>query len=391
MKEPAVIKVPITHVCFCVCRPLICRYIVWCNPNSNMLNGFLALVLLSGSIEFAALTHAHPVAPKRVEVQAHRGGLGLRPESTLYAFAYALDIGADVLEMDTVFTKDGIPVIWHDHKISDTKCQDTAASGENFPYVGKYIANLTLAQVKTLDCGSKQLEDHKQAELHPGAQIATLEEVLNLVDCYGDKKVEINLETKLDPVAPNETLSVDKYITDIVPILKKHNFEKRTFIQSFDWRTIIGIKKKFPEVRTVALLDDTTIIPDDRGVSGYPWLGGIDLEADFAGDYVAAAKSIKATVLSPVHGVPSSDTIHTPGYVPFVTRDVVSRAHDAGLQLIPWTVDDESTISKLMADGVDAIISNYPERVKFVGRDRGNNVGKPKNKGISGCLKNASL
>lgn len=49
-------------------------------------------------------------APKRrkVELHAHRGGAGLRPENTVYAFAYALEVGADALEMDTVFTKDGV-------------------------------------------------------------------------------------------------------------------------------------------------------------------------------------------------------------------------------------------------------------------------------------------
>jgi glycerophosphoryl diester phosphodiesterase len=147
--------------------------------------------------------------------------------------------------MDTVFTKDGIvrasapdsrdlgrladktlrqSVIWHDHRISELKCKDTAPGGENFPYVGKLIANLTLAELKvtklhahatrntpparwnatnrrrqTLDCGSLQLAGHQQAKLFPGAQIPTLEEVLELVECYGDDKVEINLEVVSPP------------------------------------------------------------------------------------------------------------------------------------------------------------------------------------------------
>jgi glycerophosphoryl diester phosphodiesterase len=44
-----------------------------------------------------------------------------------------------------------------------------------------------------------------------------------------------------------------------------------------------------------------------------------------------------------------------------------------------------------MDDGVDAIISNYPERVKFVGRDRGIAVGKKASKHRSKCLKDAAL
>ncbi|KAF8253194.1 glycerophosphoryl diester phosphodiesterase [Wilcoxina mikolae CBS 423.85] len=349
------------------------------------------MVLLTSALlplAFAALAQAHPSwSRKSVGVQAHRGGLGLRPESTLYAFSYALEIGSNVLEMDTVFTKDGVPVIWHDHQISAAKCKDTAKGGENFPYVGKFIADLTLAQVKTLDCGSQQLPKHTQAKLYPGAQIPTLEEVLELVHCYGDKQVEINLETKIDPLAPHETLPVEKYITDLIPLLKKHNLDTRTFIQSFDWRTLIGIKQRFPETRTVALLDDTTIVPEN-GV--YPWLGGLNLD-DFGGDFVKAAKSIGAVVLSPVHGVPSSSSVNTPGYKPFVTKELVEKAHEEGLKVIPWTVDDESTIAKLMDDGVDEIISNYPERVMFVGRDRGMKVGFKGREERKVCLRNAAI
>lgn len=121
-----------------------------------------------------------------------------------------------------------------------------------------------------------------------------------------------------------------------MPILKKHRFDKRAYIQSFDWRTLIGIKEKFPEIRLVALLDDTTVVPADDGT--YPWLGGIDVEEDFDGDWIKAARSIGAVVLSPVHGVPSGSSVNTPGYVPFTTADVVERAHELGMQVIPWTV-----------------------------------------------------
>ena len=152
--------------------------------------------------------------------------------------------------------------------------------------------------------------------------------MLDLVTCYGDKTVTINLETKLDPLAQNETLSVNKYINDIVPILERKGYGKRTYIQSFDWRTLIGIHAKWPKIPIVALLDDTTVVPEN---GAYPWLGGVDL-AKFNGDWVAAAASIGSSVLSPVHGVPSNVTVNTPGYKPFTTKDVVQRAHKKGLK-----------------------------------------------------------
>ncbi|OJD32880.1 glycerophosphoryl diester phosphodiesterase [Diplodia corticola] len=312
-----------------------------------------------------------------IEVQAHRGGIGMRNEESLWAFAYALEIGADTLEMDTVFTKDGVPVIWHDHYIYPTKC-----TGD---YVGDFINNLTLAQVKSLDC-HLQLEEHLQQETHPGTKIATLEEVLDLVNCYGDDKVTINLETKLDPTTPEQTWPVDKYL-DLMPILQKHRLLERTTIQSFDWRTLVQIHDRYPSVATVALLDDTTVVPDANGT--YPWLGGLDL-ADYAGDWVAAAAAIGSSVLSPVHGFPSNLTVNSPGYTPFTTKDVVDEAHALGMKVIPWTADHEVTISKLLDDGVDAVISNYPERVMAVARQRGLSVGRPRNPSKPECLAKAS-
>lgn len=289
------------------------------------------------------------------------------------------------------------------HSISAEKC-----SG---PYVSRYIANLTLAQVKEMDCDI-QLPGYPQQEsklpstssfhppittprpnpnkrpVHRGSTIQTLEEILDLINCYGDSGFRINLETKLDPTAPNQTLSVETYINDLIPILQRRGFASRTTIQSFDWRTLIGIKRKWPETVTVALLDDTTVVRDPTASIPYPWLGGVNLDS-FGGDWVAAAHSIDAGIVSPVHGVPSNATVNTIGYKAFVTRANTQRAHQLGMQMVPWTVNDESTMSKLVDDGVDAIISDYPERVLSVARQRGISVGRARARSRPACLARA--
>ena len=90
-------------------------------------------------------------APRReFDLQAHRGGLGLRPESTLSSFGNAMRLGVSTLELDVQITEDGVAVVTHDRQISPVKCQDTAPafSGDpEYPYVGKYIKTLTLQQV----------------------------------------------------------------------------------------------------------------------------------------------------------------------------------------------------------------------------------------------------
>jgi glycerophosphoryl diester phosphodiesterase len=96
-----------------------------------------------------------------------------------------------------------------------------------------------------------------------------------------------------------------------------------------------------------------------------PWLGGIDSD-DFGGDLVAAAAHLGFDAISPVHGTPQNGTVEDPNYVPYVTADMVRRAHAAGMQVIPWTVDDKPTMRSLIKDGVDGLITDYPDRLRDV-------------------------
>lgn len=121
-----------------------------------------------------------------------------------------------------------------------------------------------------------------------------------------------------------------------MPLLQRRGFANRTTIQSFDWRTLVGIKQLFPEMRTVALVDETTLVRGDKGQ--YEWLAGIDLERGFGGDFVAAAAWVGAGVVSAVHGLPSNATVEEKGYVPFTDAGMVRRAHELGMKVLPWTV-----------------------------------------------------
>jgi glycerophosphoryl diester phosphodiesterase len=124
--------------------------------------------------------------PAGFDLQSHRGGRGETTEESLRAFAKSLELGVSTLEFDIVITKDAQPLVWHDPKIEPTKCADTApafAGDPQYPYVGKLVHDLTLAQIRTLDCG-KLLKDFPAAEVVRNNKIATLPEVFALADSY---------------------------------------------------------------------------------------------------------------------------------------------------------------------------------------------------------------
>ncbi|WP_407939741.1 glycerophosphodiester phosphodiesterase family protein, partial [Motilibacter deserti] len=175
-------------------------------------------------------------------MQAHRGGRARLPENTLAAFANALsDDDISTLEFDTGITQDRVPVVLHDRTVNGSHCVDTApvTSGDpEFPYVGRAVHDLTLAQLKTLDCGSKTLSaELPQQQAVPGARIPTLEEVLDLVNESGRDDIRLNIETKLSPTA-DDTIRYKTFTHEVVREIKRAKLIDRTTLQSFDWRTI---------------------------------------------------------------------------------------------------------------------------------------------------------
>jgi glycerophosphoryl diester phosphodiesterase len=310
------------------------------------------------------------------DLEAHRGGLAYRPESTLSSFGNGMRMGVSTLELDLQITKDGVAVVTHDRKTDARKCRDTspATPGDPaFPYIGKYIKDLTLAQVKTLDCGSLTLPDFPQQEPVPGAQIPTLREVFNLVKRYRSP-VHLNVETKVEAAAPQETAPREEFIQQAVKEIRAAGFLDRVTIESFDWGSLMRMHQVEPRLPLVALITPEFAQVGQPGKS--PWLGGLDVD-DFGGDVVKAAHSFGAWALSPVHGNPQNGKVTDPGYQPYTTKAMVDEAHGFGMKVIPWTVDDPATMNKLIDDGVDGMITDYPDRLRAVMRERGFRLPEP--------------
>ncbi|GAA3049949.1 Glycerophosphoryl diester phosphodiesterase [Actinokineospora globicatena] len=322
------------------------------------------LALVPGS----AAAHPHQ---REFDLQAHRGGLGLRVESSLSSFGNALRLGVSTLELDVQITEDDQAVVTHDRRVDGRKCRDTAPAtpgDAEFPYVGKYVNTLTLAQVRTLDCGSTPLAGFPRQELTPGSRVPLLREVFALVKRYGADDVRFNIETKVEAGAPQETAPREKFVQITAREIETAGVSRRVSVQSFDWGALIRMRQVAPRLPVVALTNYDFLQTGQPGKS--PWLGGLDID-DFGGDPVKAIKTFGATAFSPVHGFPQGGSVNDPGYRPYVTAELVGHAHRNGIKVIPWTVDDVPTMAKLIDDGVDGLITDYPDLLRGLLAKRG--------------------
>ena len=291
------------------------------------------------------------------DLQSHRGGRGEWTEESLAAFANSLALGVTTLELDTHLTEDGKVIVWHDDTIQANKCADTApatAGDPEFPYVGDRVAGLSLAQVRTLNCGYVQLPGYPEQDVIEGNRIAELQDVYRLVRDAGAAKVRFNVETKVEDseIGGNGMESLTRAV---VAEIQASGMADRTTLQSFDWSALNLTREIAPELTLVALSSgDAWMGVGQPGAS--PNLGGIDID-DYDGSLPKAAAAQGYDVVSP--------TFRS------VTPAMIAEAHSLGLPVIPWTVNTTADMERLMDLGVDGIITDYPTRLRTLMEERG--------------------
>jgi glycerophosphoryl diester phosphodiesterase len=292
----------------------------------------------------APLPTASPQAPG-FDLQAHAGGRGEATGESLRAFAKSLELGVSTLELDINITKDHQPLVWHDPVIESQQCSDTGpafAGDPSYPYVGKLVHDLTLAQIRTLNCG-KPASQFPRAEVVRGNKIAVLPEVFSLTDSYR-ADVRYNIETKVAADHPGISAQPQEFVDVVLAAVRAAGKVDRVEIQSFDWRTLPLVRQAQPSIPLVALWNEHTWVP------GSPWPATVN--PDVVGDPVIGAMMVGASILSPEYSL--------------VDRALVDHAHSLGLRVIPWTVDDANDMRAQIALGVDGIITNYPAVLRTV-------------------------
>lgn len=290
------------------------------------------------------------------DLQGHRGARGLSPENTIAAFERALGIGVTTLELDVGATKDGVLVVAHDPHLNPDLVR--GPDGAWLTGKGPPIHSLTLAELSRYDIGrinpaSNYAKSWPQQQAVDGQKFATLAQVFAL---GAGKPVRFNVETKITPTSGTDTPDPETFARLVVAAIRDAKLADRASVQSFDWRTLVAVKKLAPEIATTCLtIESQNMDTVQRPGGASPWHAGLSL-ADHGGSLPRLVKAAGCSTWSM--------------FFRNLTPELVAEAHGLGLVVMPWTVNDPADMARLVEWKVDGLITDYPDRARRVMADK---------------------
>jgi glycerophosphoryl diester phosphodiesterase len=317
-------------------------------------------------------------------VIAHRGASGLLPEQTLESYARAIELGADVIEMDLVSTKDGVLIARHDpnlaistdvarHPRFASRKKTIKVDGET--QTGWFSNDFTLAEIKTL--GGISTDPERPQEFNGKFKIATFQEIIDLAKA---KSKETGRTIAIYPETKNPTYFRDLGLPmedKVIAAINAAGWNSKTapvYVQSFEPGSLKYMKAKGLNTRLIQLIDGdgidmktgamTYAVPVDRP---YEWtkagdkrnfdvmvtpagLAEIKTYADGIGPWKRYIVSIKGSVGAdgkPID-VNKDGKINDADATSVSPTTLVADAHKAGLFVHPFTFRNETR--RLAAD-----------------------------------------
>lgn len=274
------------------------------------------------------------LSQRNFEWHGHRGARGLFPENTIPSMIGALEYDVFALEIDIVVSKDRHIIVSHDPWFNATFCSDPDGKPiDKNNEKNHNIFELTYEEIQQFDCGKRQNPKYPNQKT-VAAYKPSFPDMVRAVDTYCEennrRKPHWNIEIKSTPawydtwtVAPAEM--IDLLLKD----LDELNLRKRCIVQSFDKNPLRELRQRASEIRMAVLSYDL------KGVNHH----------------------VKALGFTP--------EIYAPFY-PTVFRSTVKKAHRKGMKVIPWTVNSQWWMKRLINIGVDGIITDYPNYINQV-------------------------
>lgn len=287
---------------------------------SKLLRGALVvvaviLIILIGLHLLAQPAESCPFcahAPNRPLVMAHQGGDGLWPSDTMLAFQNSADLGVDVLEMDMHSTADGALVLMHDESLDRT----TDGSG--------LIKEKTLAEIKALDAAYDWSLDEGQTFPYRGQSVTvpTMEEVFT---AFPGMLMNIEIKQAEPSIAG-----------PFCQMIRDYGMTEKVMVASFSDQAIREFRAACPEVATSAATNEV--------VNFY-----VRHRLYAAGTYSPGAQAMQVPEFRSGLRV--------------LTKRFIEDAHDRGMEVHVWTVNEVEDMQRFIEMGVDGIITDYPDRL----------------------------
>ncbi len=267
---------------------------------------------------------------KAIDIQGHRGARGLYPENTITAFIEAIKLGVDTLELDVVISGDSQIVVSHEPWMNELFC--TNPNGEEIEKNSEEKYNLykmPYKEIVAFDCGKKKNPEFpfqkNVAEHKP-----LLSEVIRTTDNYTRSMnlppIKFNIELKTEPGKDGIfNPEPETFVKLVYEEVQKLNIVHRSILQSFDIRILQQIRKKDKTIPISLLVEKNESL--ERNLEQLGFL----------------------------------PTIYGPEFT-LVTEEMVQKLRKLNIKLIPWTVNEISDMKKLIALGVDGLITDYPDR-----------------------------
>jgi len=301
--------------------------------NKKRMNRLVKCLSLVVFFAWCASCKNQPTEVKSTEfdIQGHRGARGLMPENSISGFLKAVELGATTLELDLTVTKDNQLLVSHEPFMNSLFCLDPdgneIAKEDELTY---NIYELTVAQIKAYDCGSKyykRFPDQQKLQISKPLLSEVLEAVNQSIKEKKRKPIRYNIEIKSKPIGDSIFHPRPAAFSELVYHFIKKNMDiSRLTVQSFDFRILQHFEKNYPEISLAVLIENTQEIDENIDRLGFT-----------------------PDIYSCYHHLLDTQTIN---YL-----------HSLQMQVIPWTVNEKDRMRELIDWGVDGIISDYPDRV----------------------------
>lgn len=298
-----------------------------------LLTGSMAALLIAGCHSSKRLTGTNPSVSMPMPVfnmEGHRGTRGLMPENTIPSMYKAIDYGVNTVEVDVVYSKDRQVVISHDvyfHADITTTPEGKQLTAKEGQQLLLYTMNYD--SIRKYDVGLKGHPEFPRQQKIP-AYKPLLGELIDSTDQYAKSKgrsILYNIELKTNPANDGtKHPPVEEFVDGVMKVVKEKKVENRSYLQSFDFRPLQVLHRKYPGIVTAVLIsgNDKRSFTQQLVELGY------------------------------------TPEMYSPHYS-VVTADLVNECHKRNIKIIPWTVNTLEEMKKLKALGVDGIITDYPD------------------------------